>query len=80
MKHFTLCYYCAKATTSGCCWSEKLTPVEGWKAKKRKLLIREKGYVDSYNVYRCPEFVEHELCKTEPLWQKELMASLSAKF
>ena len=87
MKHYTLCYYCAKATTSGCCWSKDLKPVEGWKAKNVGVGRQryKKGrfityYDDSWDVYRCPEFVEHELCKTDKKWQKELAASLAAKF
>ena len=86
--HCTLCYYCANATTSGCSWSEKGTPVEGWKAKPTKIINASRivngkyirKYVDSFDVYRCPEFIEHELCKTEPIWAKELAESLSAKF
>lgn len=75
-RHCTLCYYCAKATTGGCSWSKKFIPVEGWKAKPT---ILDGGRTHSFEVFRCPEFVEHELCKTDARWQKELIDCLSFK-
>ncbi len=86
-QHPTLCFYCQKATTSGCSWSKSLKPVKGWRAKKTSVGVRvyQTGVglrtvpADSYDVYRCPEFVEHELCKTDPVWIKELAKCLSFK-
>lgn len=44
----TRCVYCANATNGGCCWSENLEPVEGWRA-----LTTRQGYM----VLECPEYV-----------------------
>lgn len=65
-KHDTLCWQCEKAG-GNCSWSKNFTPVEGWKAipTKIKLLEREKGYIDSFDVYECPEFELMELIKMQ---------------
>ena len=56
-KHDTLCWCCEKAG-GNCSWSENFTPVDGWTAKPTKITSHDSptGYVDSYNVYKCPEF------------------------
>ena len=45
----TKCWDCANSTNSGCSWSDKFIPVDGWIAERNE----EK---DSYRVIDCPEF------------------------
>ena len=45
----TLCILCQKSCNNGCSWSEKLEPVDGWKAIE---------YRTGYQVLECPEFVK----------------------
>lgn len=62
-KHRTLCWDCEKAC-GRCSWSKNFTPVEGWNAIPTKWLSSttrakrsiKKYYVDSFDVYECPEF------------------------
>jgi len=53
----TKCWHCQNAVPGkhcGCSWSERLQPVEGWKAIPEQLAgMREL----SYRVLECPEFV-----------------------
>lgn len=54
----TLCWSCANATNSAkCCWVRDFTPVEGWKAIKRKICLY-KLPEDTYQVIECPNFRE----------------------
>ena len=65
----TLCWFCKKATCSGCSWSNKFEPVEGWNAEptyitmhsgkcsKNNVKAKHK-IINSYTVISCPEFVE----------------------
>lgn len=57
----TICWVCKNAT-GNCSWSRSLKPVEGWKAKKTKILIRrvigKVEYEDSYIVKTCPQYQE----------------------
>jgi len=53
----TLCWGCANAY-SGCSWSRDFKPVDGWDAKKTKIETHNRGYTDSYIVYKCPMFKE----------------------
>lgn len=62
-KHLTLCWGCEKAGGK-CSWSKKFEPVEGWVAIPTKVLVgrgskatgRKRIYIDSYDVYSCPEY------------------------
>lgn len=57
-KHSTLCWECEKAC-GRCSWSKSFTPVEGWKATPTKVRADQQSrnqYVDSFDVYECPEF------------------------
>lgn len=45
------CWDCKKAANSGCAWSDRFEPVEGWKAR-----WSEKGRQHSWHVDECPEF------------------------
>lgn len=54
-KHSTLCWDCEKACGK-CSWSKKFIPVEGWVATPTKVSIGENQYIDSFDVYECPEF------------------------
>ena len=68
-KPMTLCWFCKKATCSGCSWSSKFEPVEGWKAEPSHILLHSGRYdkynvktkkkiISSYTVISCPEFLE----------------------
>ena len=64
-KHDTLCWQCEKAGGK-CSWSKDFTPVEGWKAVPTKVKAAErKGYIDSFDVYECPEFELMEFIKMQ---------------
>ena len=55
LKKSQLCWRCAYAI-GGCSWSDRLKPVQGWKAK---LTTRKEhdGYVfKSYRILSCPQF------------------------
>lgn len=62
-KHSTICWNCEKAC-GRCSWSRSFDPVKGWEARPTKVLVlnttqdgeRTKVYVDSFDVYSCPEF------------------------
>lgn len=57
-KHKTLCWECDKAC-GRCSWSKNFTPVEGWVAKPTKVRadkLSKHQYVESFDVYACPEF------------------------
>lgn len=55
-KHETLCFDCANAAGK-CSWSKDFTPVEDWKAiPTRVKKDRNHGYLDSYDVYECPQY------------------------
>ena len=57
-EHDTLCWECEKAC-GRCSWSKNFTPVEGWKAVPTKVYIggeSKNKYIDSFDVYECPEF------------------------
>lgn len=62
-KHPTLCWDCENAC-GRCSWSRKFIPVDGWDAIPTKVLVwnttqdgeRIRVYVDSFDVYSCPEF------------------------
>lgn len=54
----TLCWCCENAVPSmntGCSWSRKLEPVEGWRADKR-LITYDTVQKVSYLVHWCPEY------------------------
>lgn len=58
----TLCWFCDKATCSGCSWSKEFKPVEGWDAEPT-LVTQWSGkgkprQTSSYMVYSCPDFAE----------------------
>jgi hypothetical protein len=58
-RHFltdSLCWCCDKACKSGCSWMLKKVPVEGWKAKRHIRTVQGER-VESYKVFKCPEFV-----------------------
>lgn len=65
--HDTICWQCANAVPSqytGCPWSEKGLPVEGWEAEDttdKHIDYMSQKYIDSgqrmYNVYDCPMFM-----------------------
>ena len=89
-RHSTLCFWCANATTSGCSWSKSLIPVNGWDAESSSILLswvqtkdkNPKYYeykMKSFDVYDCPEFIEHEMCKKDVRWAKELIKSRRIK-
>jgi hypothetical protein len=50
-----LCYICQKAC-GGCSWSKRFVPVPGWDAKPTIIKDKE-GYISSYKINKCPEFV-----------------------
>jgi hypothetical protein len=47
----TLCWHCSKSCTSGCNWSARFQPVDGWEAEPTMV-----GEVGSVLVRYCPEF------------------------
>ena len=54
----TLCWWCENAVPSrktGCSWSRKLHPVDGWRATERVVMYDTKPTV-SYTVHWCPEY------------------------
>lgn len=53
-KHLTLCWDCEKSF-GRCSWSKDFVPVENWKAEPTKVRTHY-SYIDSYDVYECPEF------------------------
>lgn len=61
----TLCWQCVKACGK-CSWSHNFTPVDGWVAKPRRMLLHlgddgsfeSAKYCQSYRVISCPEFVK----------------------
>ena len=58
-----LCWICKNAvpnpiTCTGCNWSKKSKPVDGWKAREKMMKIWGGGEVVSYFVTECPEFIE----------------------
>lgn len=56
-----LCWDCAKATNSGCSWSDDFTPVEGWTARKLEGRVYHGGQTidETYLILDCPEFVRN---------------------
>lgn len=62
----TLCWTCRNAvpnpeTGAGCPWSEKQTPVDGWRAEETVVISRAGGYTyssSSFLVVDCPLFAE----------------------
>lgn len=61
----TLCWYCRHAVPSigkgtGCSWSQKGRPVDGWTAQRRDVLLQRpyglNELVESYRVENCPRF------------------------
>ena len=62
----TICWDCQKAT-GGCSWSRGFEPVEGWKAVPTKAYGKstseKERWIDSFDVYECPEFVLDERCE-----------------
>lgn len=54
-KHATLCWICDKAGGK-CSWSNDFTPIDGWKAIPTKLSVGCGNFIDSFDVYECPEF------------------------
>lgn len=64
-KRETLCWKCANAVPckrdgTGCSWSKRFIPVEGWTAEQAWLgLCNKDGRVtDTYTVHACPQFVK----------------------
>jgi hypothetical protein len=58
MTHSTLCWSCENACKK-CSWSKNFIPVPGWKAIPTKIFVSEHSatpYIDSFDVYECPEF------------------------
>lgn len=53
MSKFTLCWECERAT-GGCPWSDRLLPIEGWKAIRVKA-TSTRPY-STYLVIECPGF------------------------
>lgn len=55
----SICWDCKKAVAR-CTWSRFFVPVDGWDAKETKIkTFNYEGqpvYIDSYKVYKCPEF------------------------
>ena len=51
----TICWNCANAC-GGCCWSKSFKPVDGWTATPTKVYQVKDCYIDSYVVYKCPQF------------------------
>ena len=56
----SLCWFCLnsvpnKRTGTGCSWSRKLQPVEGWEADRVENSTHH-SKVKSYRVRTCPEF------------------------
>ena len=60
-KHMTLCWDCEKAF-GRCSWSKDFVPVENWNAEPTKVW-NGKDYVESFDVYECPEFELRERLK-----------------
>ena len=58
----TLCWYCQKATNSGCNWSRAFKPVKDWVATPTIINqgVRTQGegpsFTESFFVHKCPEF------------------------
>lgn len=74
----TLCWSCDNAC-GGCSWSRSLTPVEGWDAERRDVLIQHENknghwskYEESYIVYGCPEFVPDRPRGRDCSWMSEV--------
>ena len=60
-KNDTLCWYCKKAT-GFCDWSHCGTPIDGWEAKRKDIHYkRHDRKIESYIVYKCPEFEKDEV-------------------
>ena len=58
-KESTLCWGCRKATgREDCPWANKFEPVEGWTATPTEVKAGADGVVKSYEVHKCPLFVE----------------------
>jgi hypothetical protein len=61
-KPATLCWKCAKACGK-CSWSNgTFEPVEGWKAERSLIMVRNHDRavheIESYFVEECPEFID----------------------
>ncbi len=55
-KRTTLCWSCGRFS-GRCSWSARFEPVEGWEAEPRRLSLGARGsMVQSYTVYRCPQY------------------------
>lgn len=56
-RHETICWNCKKATGK-CNWSREFKPVDGWLAIPTK--VKEQGkkdiFINSFDVFACPEF------------------------
>ena len=57
----TICWNCANAC-GGCCWSKSFKPVDGWTATPTKVYQVKDSYIDSYVVYKCPQFKKQRSC------------------
>lgn len=65
-KRASLCWRCKNSVPkkvmgiyiSGCDWSLKKLPVEGWKATRADVNLSPGRSLVSYNVHKCPLFVE----------------------
>ena len=63
-KPASLCWRCRNAVPSpteftGCSWSRRYQPVEGWTAEQTAILVgaaEHRRLEPSYRVIRCPEF------------------------
>lgn len=58
----TLCFFCSNSVpgsdpNSGCEWSQKFQPVEGWIATPCVLKCGSRP-VDTFCVHECPKFVQ----------------------
>ena len=66
-KPMTLCWFCKKATCSGCSWSARFEPVVGWVAEpttltqhsgSNKKMTGIDKIIPSFHVISCPEYLE----------------------
>ena len=64
-KPLSLCWFCKKATCSGCSWSDRFEPVRGWEAIPMMINQYSGAHhktiskvILSYHVVSCPDFKE----------------------
>lgn len=56
----SICWKCKKATGGyDCSWANEFLPVQGWDAEKTELK-NYNGIIESYEVFKCPLFLEDE--------------------